>query len=72
MRMMNGGGADPRNNERIKQWAGVPRLLATGRLIKEDDGWYRLVDSTVMAEIRKIVWRIRHGDLGKPTHVTLW
>ncbi len=72
--MLGDGGSGLKTNgrERIEQWARVPRLLATGRLVKEDGGWYRLGDSTVMSEIRKIVWKIRHGDLGKPTHVTLW
>ena len=58
--------------ERIRQWAEVPRLLQTGRLVREDLGWYRLADSSVMAEINKIAWEIKYDELGAPTHVTLW
>lgn len=72
MKALNEARADSRINERIKQRAQVPRLLATGRLIQEDGGWYRLGDSTVFVDIRRIVWEVRQGALGKPTHVTLW
>jgi hypothetical protein len=74
MTAMEDARPDPWTNRqaRMKQWAEVPRLLASGRLIKEDQGWYRLRDSGVMNEIRKIVWKIRHDDVGTPTHVTLW
>jgi hypothetical protein len=50
----------------------MPRLLESGRLVKQDQGWYRLRDASVIVEIHKIVWKIRHDDLGTPTHVTLW
>lgn len=66
--------SDPWTNrqERIKQWARVPQLLQAGRLVNEGQGWYRLRDSTVIVEIKKIVWEIKYDAIGTPTHVTLW
>jgi len=74
MTTVGGRKVDPFTNrqERIKQWSKVPRLLQTGRLVKEGLGWYRLADASVMAEIGKITWEIRYDDLGTPTHVSLW
>lgn len=74
MSAVEDGRADPWSNrqERIKQWGEVPRLLQTGRLVKEGLGWYRLADSSVMAEISKITWETKCDDRGIPTHVSLW
>ena len=58
-----------RAREWIRQWDRIPELVASGKLVKQARGWYRVVDFKAFREISKIVQEMEADREGRLVRV---